>query len=386
MAGQFLEKMLRVWEDTVWSGLTAELLRTGKNSGFDVGALRTRLMRIRPFEAISDVIPKFVEPIVKDEYAAKPLSLLPIYLGAWMSASRRVFSLSREAAALTLSMSMKNLMWEDINPPFQVFCIEFEQPMVINSFEFGEVDFAIVFFDRNNVAPGEPAEICRFFLGNSQIHDVRFVTDKRKALIEKHIKRGRTSAAASLVLESITTLRSARFLCFGVPMETGLSVSETFERNFDLSEMNFYDGSKPTILPHTPRMKADMERLVHMCVCFSAFIGHLGKTSYLQSQEHRVSQDMEGNFRSRAKRVITDGSLVCTIESTIRMPESGMRAIEGAGTREVSPHFRRGGWRRRKGSGHDPNAPKAVPFAPTFVRLDRLGKNEQAEAKRQLVA
>jgi hypothetical protein len=385
MAGQFLENMLRVWEDTVWGGITGEQLNTGRKSGFDVSSLRKRLMQIRPFEKLPDIIPTFVEPIIKDDYAAKPLSLLPIYLAAWMSSSRRVFSLSREAAALTLSMSMKNLMWEDIHPPFQVFCIEFEQPIQIDSFEFGEVDFVIVFFDRYSNAPGEPPEICRFFLGNSRVHDARFVTDKRRMQIEKHIKRNRTSEAARLVLDSVTGLRSTRFLCFGVPMEKGLSVAQTFEHNFESSQMHFYDGSKATTKPRTPGMKADMEKLVHMSVCFSAFIGHLGKTKYLKSQEHRVVQNMEGNFRSRGKRVLTDGSMVCTIESTIRMPESGIRAIEGAGTREVSPHFRRGGWRKPKGSFDDPTARKTMPFAPTFVRLDRLGKDEQAEAKRQLV-
>lgn len=48
--------------------------------------------------------------------------------------------------------------------------------------------------------------------------------------------------------------------------------------------------------------------------------------------------------------------------------------VKGIGNSEMSAHFRRGHWRRARGTAHDPNAPKVIQVRPTVVRKDRLGK------------
>ena len=83
--------------------------------------------------------------------------------------------------------------------------------------------------------------------------------------------------------------------------------------------------------------------------------------------------------RSSGLRLVTNEADICTVQSVCTLTDNEriiFRNISnGTKSYEVSPHYRRGLWRRPPGKGNDLEAEKTVWVRPTLVRADRVLEN-----------
>ena len=80
---------------------------------------------------------------------------------------------------------------------------------------------------------------------------------------------------------------------------------------------------------------------------------------------------LDKHERKANPRGIINEAEVCSVSSTIYLTTEQIELIESQETqakREICPHFRRGHFRRPPGQGQNPEAPRTVAVAPTFVK------------------
>jgi hypothetical protein len=114
--------------------------------------------------------------------------------------------------------------------------------------------------------------------------------------------------------------------------------------------------------------KLHVETIFHMVFSFCLYLNGLPPQSTHRSAWQKVLSKHE---RKANPRGIINEAEVCSVSSTIHLTTEQIELIESQETqakREICPHFRRGHFRRPPGQGHNPEAPRTVAVAPTFVK------------------
>lgn len=135
------------------------------------------------------------------------------------------------------------------------------------------------------------------------------------------------------------------------------------------------DGSlKENILTSAPDDERDDWILIYKLA--------LGVNLYLQSARAKGDQEKVTEVRTQQKprmlRPVTEGAKLFELSaSKAFVTHSSHSPTDPEHPGEVSPHFRRGYWRRPKGMGDDPEAPSTIWVRPTWVRMDKILNGEQ---------
>ena len=93
-------------------------------------------------------------------------------------------------------------------------------------------------------------------------------------------------------------------------------------------------------------------------------------------EEYRWRQPEPIRAKREVRKIITDGEQICEVNdfnvlspSTITLfPET----LKKGPAYTVTPHWRRAHYRRRKGQGNNPHAPRDVYVGPTLVHREQL--------------
>jgi hypothetical protein len=89
-------------------------------------------------------------------------------------------------------------------------------------------------------------------------------------------------------------------------------------------------------------------------------------------------QSVQIKSRREIRKIITDGEQVCRVNDFHIISPDTMtlfpETLRTGPAYSVTPHWRRAHYRRKKGQGHNPNAPRDVYVGPAKIHEDQLPK------------
>lgn len=374
-----LEALLRHWEDycLLQKAALVPFERLGRTPPIPISGglknwseLRTDILQRNVYSVEKYGLP---EGLID---ALGLFSTIPFYIWAWNYWSRRVFRITRELEALLFATSVKNLTYGDIALPFPSFAVELEKPITSDGREFD----LILVSSGSELHPLVTDKLLSItpISARAEEHPALNAMDRRK-LLDLQAK-GRWNDVAKLHQR----LRDPFQRAYGM----GGLVADLSRHGGE-----YVTSSLPVIFGEFTEPRAEktgnndhqgydefMMRVIHLVVGLCCYLRSLPPVS-----PHRSDWTSLSKSSLLDPRAITNKALICTVQSTRKISIPDIELIEGSKYsddrddddaehphRELCAHFRRGHWRRRPGSGNDPNAPKVVPVAFTIVRRDRL--------------
>lgn len=391
MPQQTLENVLRNWEDTFFITQEQSRLIGSSAHSFDWRDLRRMLLNVKPLSPEFGGIDQSITLDVWDKKLVRgPLAQVSHLLAVWGAASRRVFSVNPLLGRYLQDTDVGGLAWKDVIPPFQVFGIQLEQPVWIESAK-SMVDFLLPVFNASNPElpddhPDRHTPVFGCFLVSSGIRDISFLTDTRRKEIEDAVTRKDALRAGRLMEDHLRRLNGVRYLQVGVPMREGMSIAESVESHYREKVIEMPPGSRFTHRKLSKWERDEMRQITELCVAFCIYAQQANRAKYLSVSELPVEEEMDRNMRSRGKQVVTEGSKVCRIEARILTPEERLKRTKYNKTdRQQSPHPRKGYTRRKWGKGNDEDAERIVPVPPLYVHPERMAEGEVSIAKESVM-
>lgn len=364
-----LELALRVWEDVCFSqNIAWKYAKEGGNpyhwnlegAFLHWNEYRDHILNLSPLDSSSYDAGRFSMPEEPSRFYPI-LKNFPEALANWTTSSRRVYSLSRELAALLTATSLRDLTWRDVSFPFNSFVITLEQPIADSKgFEY----------DCLLIAKGPVAGMSVLLFGTDfklyQPHTDKLKERWRALLRKKRFDELYNQFSKSKFLPSSSIL--------------GVNVNSLDEPVID-SLRRMFRNTKTVIVRgdiidnKVKSMEGPFgEVMTHIVVGFCLYLTTLpyGST-YKSDWQAGITPDE----RRRNPKAIMNRADICSVGSNIRLTTEQIKLIESLGTqanREVSSHFRQGHFRRPPGKGNDPEAKKTVHVSPAFVNRTNLVK------------
>lgn len=370
-----LERCLRAWED-YWF-LIRILLKAKKNAPQRGGGVVPRqqegdaprgalanFQNLRSFllsECVTAAatgravdMEQFRAPPEYSDVVPPSVANLPFLLFCWSAYSRRMYRLTAELQTVLRATSLHRTRWEDIELPFPAFGIELEQPFKDPDGE----EFSLVFVYSVKTPEGEAWYIQT--LSDSCLN-YEPLASTTKELWKSRSNKGK---AALLLKDAERQIQSMG--CVG-----GYSFA-------------LLPGDKRELVQRTSRRLASDNKLsAGAALAFEHMIRTVvGVMLYLKAlppgSPHVSAWTKPHLPKTTDPRAVTKGTEVCNVSSIYAL-SAEERALMDQGEpsdehpeRAMSTHFRSGHWRRRRGSGDDPLAPKVEHVRWTIVRRDRL--------------
>lgn len=291
------------------------------------------------------------------EYINSNLCLYISNLGDWFFNSKRIFSLSENLVDLLIETDLPEFIPSDTTFVADTFAIQLEKPI---EFEKG------MFFDLIIVSRDPELHYLSVTAYPSALNDYEPLTQEQKKTILR--KRDRGQRVFADIFNDFVDKKSAIYgnpCGFTVVAQEGQTYKQTIE-----SEIG---------------KKFGIESLE---MCSKLFQIALGLNLYIQTK--KTSADTEvvtktpRSASDRGRDIGSDVDLF-TFSSSYMMHRNSGSSAEGCEGEGVRPHFRRGFWRRPKGSGHDSTVQPTEWVRPTWVRLDKILKGEKAIGSHQTV-
>jgi len=364
-----LEELLRIWENTFFvdSVLTREgLLTQDKVVVPHTGplkhwrSLRAHLLEVGGGAVYDQERFSLSDPLLKKVYSEH--ASFPHFLAEWTRSSRRVFHLTEELQALLLAMSLGEMRWTDILLPFDSFMITLERPILCGVEPFD----AMLVVRIHHEDPGQAGIHVKLI--SQSIQDVKALSDIDKRAWESTVRKGRST------MDRRMSLRGSRDGTLSLEATIAWTLLENLLAAVPLSEGVDTEFRKQEARPEGPLSEQQIASTMNLGFQLLA-----GLCLYLVSlppgSPHRSEWRPGTSPGKPDPRSITQTSRVCDLTSSFTLSSEERDAYLGkphAAGSEKSVHFRRGHFRRARGSGHDPTAPKVVLVRPTLVRADRL--------------
>lgn len=312
----------------------------------------------------------------------------------WTEESRSVFFIEEDLQMLLMETSLGNITWADLKFPFDSFVVNLGTPMLICG---GRKSSSVMITRYSEGYDNKDAIELRFFDDELKLA----FTPYEKEIIEEYLKNKNTSKI-SLLADKI---EKAIF---------GLKTEESASTAVLLIAPNIRETRITTSLADLFRISGVDEASGgnHKAECVDKHISFFNKSLhivlgfclYLQTIPNLNSKKNEkvGNdnlewidLPKKSKlgnNAITDISKICSVgnKHLLKENECEKRTISEIKKNHVSgseksPHFRRGTWCRKKGTGNNPEAPRIIWRRPTMVRPDKLQQNSLPVGQRIVV-
>ena len=314
---------------------------------------RGYLMGLKPMEQFAYDDERFSMSMERRLYLPGS-SRIPEFLAYWTAESRRVFALSRELQALLSSMSLGDYSLNDIQFPFGTFVLTLEQPFVDDQQSL--FDCVIVRRSGLNV---------QIMILSPELDQFRVISKFTYERLEGLLKKGKANALREEILK-LNEQKTPPTSWLGMLAESldepvAKAMVRTFRGKKMYSVLNNKVGPREVSGLHA-------ETLFQIVFGFCLYLSSLPPQSAHRSTWKKVLNKQE---RKANPRGIINEAEVCSISSTIYLTTEQIELIESQETqakREICPHFRRGHFRRPPGQGQNPEAPRTVAVAPTFVK------------------
>ncbi len=299
-------------------------------------------------------ITQFMPPA--DIAAEVPASManLPCLVAGWATHSRRIYRMSGDTQAILKATSLHRMRWEDVSLPFPAFGIELDTPFKDPDGE----EFSLVFLTTVNTAQGETWLVQSFSNRCAEYKPLPLML--RQQLKQKFV-RGKHAELQATVAKLME-----RFQCIG-----GYSFSlNPAERRELVSRTTGRLAVQNKLTTGATQAFEQMLRVV------------VGLTLYLKAlppgSPHLSAWTKRHLPKSLDRRAVTTEAQLCSVSSIYqlttaeramlldgRMPDEHLELA-------MSTHFRTAYWRRVRGTGYDPLAPRVEHVRWTIVRRDRL--------------
>lgn len=291
------------------------------------------------------------------EYINSNLSTYAANLGDWYFNSKRIFAVSENLADLLMETELPDFFPDETAFVADVFAIQLQKPIELEPGMF--FDLIIVTRNIDNLGLSVTAY-------PSALNGYEPLTQEQKKSILR--KRDRQQPGFVDQFNDFVDVGSS---VYGNPCGFTLAKQEgqTYKQTIEL-EIGRKFGPE----------------MVQMCS--KIFQIALGLNLYIQtkktSAETEVVTKLPRLASERGRDIGSDVDLF-TLSSSYMMNRNSGSNVENSDGDGVRPHFRRGFWRRPKGSGHD-DAVKATEWVrPTWVRLDKILKGERPIGSHQTV-
>lgn len=304
----------------------------------------------------------------KAEYEG--LAYLPPLLADWTAYSRHVFHVQEELQALLELTTIGNLTWGDVDWPYDAFLVTLDRPIVLN--EKNSFDCLLVSrreFTRRQRRGNIPS--LSMLLLPRELEDFPVMSDGKLRRLERLVDRRRWTT----FMREVETIQRR---CLACDMKTPI-----------------------TNIPCDPRDRIrdvldDVEAIGDEVGITINGIAHrivIGLAMYLTTipPRSRTLQVGESDIEAPHEvKAITAGAQVCMVLNHHKLTPEERKGLGDPKKgppqfRELSPHWRRGHFRKPRGQGGDPNAPRTIWVRPALVRADLLQPGTQSAGTRQEV-
>jgi hypothetical protein len=401
-----LEQLVRIWTD-FWflADLRNRMLRkAGKTPLFSQdesvpptsdfrksllglhGTLRAESLRPEETTVAADDINSLFGPpaSLPLSWLNKNMAHLPTSLICWTLHSRRLYQLSAELQGLLRATSLNDVCWGDVHWPFRSFAIAVEQPIPDPRDSSRGIDFLLVyqyldfFAEPGSVpaddAPEEPLLSIRCF-NSGTLNAYEPLTQAKQGELLSLLRHPHGSAQRKLQAQW-QALDAANL--HAVQRDTALTVRLSADHGVPVREFVQAAHEREVAAGRAARSEGDLslyDQIARLAVGFALYLQVLPSGSPHVSAPRRLSSVGAGPDRL----AVLDEADVCTVASMHSLTREelvmlGVIAGEpGERARyQVSCHYREGYWRRPRGQGRIPGAPKTEQVRPTIVRRDRL--------------
>lgn len=279
-----------------------------------------------------------------------PYRTLPLQLLAWTIHSRRVFNLPEEMIDRFVSVSYDGLQWGDLLWPFDSFLVLIEGQRSGG----GELKGFLVTHPLALVGDLLPEAIdliqCRSLFQSANAAKLTH-TDRRSL---QEFARVKNPNPAKLLKKLKRLGSDSERIPFA---NLGAVEPIQFIPKGDIGR---------TIENAKPMVKMYLSILAGLCLYLEQLPAQVVESPQWKPYQPKV-RDVRG--------LITSGAEVCDVGNfhTIS-PQTLTQALEKTNwpARSVTPHWRRAHYRRARGTGHDPNAPRTVLVKATLIHKDKV--------------
>lgn len=302
---------------------------------------------------------RFVDMETWNAAGRSMIAVIPGLFASWMAFSRHVYNIAPDLQLLLELTSVSNLRWDDLPWPFDAFAIRFGRP--IQAAE--GVNFDMMLVNRRSLItyirddPTKKPSI-EFMLLPTNLGDFIRLDWRKMQRLEHLMNKGHNAKALNeIALYQLDQEGNTPQLTFGFVSQ---SPDERIKDSLDR-----YDGrhARPGNIQASD---VAMRVMIGLCIHLASLPP---KHTAIQMEGPAPPPDPE-------IRAITSGAHVCTVLSGFTLSPDERHAL---GTIEaprqyhqLSPHWRRGHFRREKGQGQNLNAPRCIWVRPTLVRRDLL--------------
>jgi len=356
----FLENALKAWEDKwLFYEASNRLLIYAKEKGPEVlrGPMRHwRELRnhILTLKGNDFDVTRFCP--MEDDLGASAYTTVPLQLASWTLDSRRVFQLNSELVNKFATAELPaGLKWSDLLWPFDAFAISLEEPYMLqgdsddialemilvtsvfkacSAHEYSKRDgFEVRYFLRE-ACPLEDAERC-------------VLTSNEREALEKRLKK-----------------------------KQWVKLQRDLGKIAEKIRWRFASGNIPSGMQEPSLLKK--EGLVGDDPYFKIIAGFC---LYLEAlppgtMEGYGWQQVPLSVRKQAQGFITDGEQVCRIENLHTLSPATLAEFPQSPRRgpayTVTPHWRRAHYRRARGQGNNPHAPRDVEVSAALIHKEHL--------------
>jgi len=290
-------------------------------------------------------------------------AMIPPLIASWTAYSRRVMRLSADLQVQLELTSISNLRWEDVRWPYDAFLIGLDRPIEVTSGR--QFDYIMV-STRPAVSTDSRLRVpdLTLMLLPTNLEHFPFLTEKKLRRIGRLIEADRvTSLNAEIIAYNKKYGQHRHRLPVGeirfYPQERIVDVLDEFHERSDVLS----------------RAVAELDIALRVSVGLAMYLASVPPSpSVLQDEAPTAPADPD-------IRAISQGAHVCRVLSsyTMSIEERHEIMIEGVPRqfRQLSPHWRRGHFRREWGQGSNPKARRTVWIHPVQVRKDLLGPHQQ---------
>lgn len=376
-----LENTLRFWEDISFFGEARVAYEKARNidlNGSAGGAFARNWRDYRRFVLAGDVhAVQAMVPVTQEERRLSAyqggIPSFPEDLMLWCHSSRRVFHLSSDLELLLANTSLGDMTWSDIELPFPSFLLSLENGLSAQTTNMETVRCKkiLVTTKHGRGLFGNDWPVMQIMLfPDGCWENYQLLSDMQRDRLMKQATKGKDSLLTSVIAQINTEFKTRRSPASCSVF--GISIANLKQRKATVRP-SALDWADP-ISKNRMGNSGDMELNDKVSSLVASLCLYLQTLTPQQKAEHVTSRKEQ---RVTGKSPLTQEADICTVSSiyTLTADERVSFAREvkiSQNSHEISCHFRRGTWRRKPGTGDDPNAPRCVWQRPTIVRMDKL--------------
>lgn len=303
----------------------------------------------------------------------------------WCHSSRRVFNITRDLELLLKNTKLGNVRWSDVELPFSSFLLTLEDGIE------GEDMSSSVFLVTTKPERGCPMDyvseqenpedyvvlkVTCFSDGSWENYEPQSSLKRDRMLKQSAAgKSGFLRQATEKFNREIDGQDHPNAARLHVPIGT-LNKGELGESIISiLSKGDTSNNGMSSMLEakeESPKTFAVFDQVLSLIAGLCLYL----KTLTPAQTEANVTHEKQPKTSELSS--VTEEAEICTVQSVWKLSDAERTAFTGATGKgsghEMPTHFRRGTWRRNKGSGNNPDAPRCIWVRPTIVRPDRLAE------------